>query len=217
MEAAPVQCLIGKKRREPPGFGCFFLDSPGQNYFRLADLPENRGEVDRFMNLDALAEAKSTQERKRSEWAEKRASSEMKATQTIELTADFDLIEYARRNRFRIRNLHDGSPVPPARRSGKSTKTGCIGPVDRWDVIVGQRGYLATENGGLSVFQFFNSARGVSGAKSAIEALDGQVTQEGDSELAASLPMGALDEALKLIRVSKLHPGNPVLPRPGSG
>ena len=141
----------------------------------------------------------------------------MTATRTTESAAEFDLIGYSRQNRFRIRNLHDGSPVPPARRRTKSTRTGCVAVVDRWDVIVGQRGYLTAEEGSLGICLFFKSGRGVSGAKSAIAALAGQVTQEGDCELTASLPIGALDGALKLIRVSKLHPGNPNPPHPGKG
>ena len=141
----------------------------------------------------------------------------MDKTPILEPRVALDLIDYGRRNRFRIRNLHDGSPVPPARRRAKSTRTGCVAVVDRWDVIVGQRGYLTAEEGSLGICLFFKSGRGVSGAKSAIAALAGQVTQEGDCELTASLPIGALDGALKLIRVSKLHPGNPNPPHPGKG
>ena len=50
-----------------------------------------------------------------------------------------------------------------------------------------------------------------------IAALDGRVTQEGDCELASWLPVDALDAALNLIRVSRLHPGNPNPPRLGEG
>ena len=32
-------------------------------------------------------------------------------------TRDFDLIAYAREHRYRVRNLHDGYPVSPARRT----------------------------------------------------------------------------------------------------
>ena len=74
--------------------------------------------------------------------------------------------------------------------------------------VVGHRGYLTAEDGGLGIYLFFKSGRGVASAKAEITALDGRVTQEGDCELAGWLPIGALDAALKLFRVSKLKPGN---------
>ncbi len=128
---------------------------------------------------------------------------------------DFDLLSYARERRYRLRNLHDGSPVPPARKKNKSTTTGYVGVDDRSDAIVGQRGYLTAEDGGLGICLFYKSGRGVATAKVEIKALDGQVTQEGDCELAAWLPIEKLDAALKLIRVSKLRPGNDNFARHG--
>ena len=141
----------------------------------------------------------------------------MEAVKTREAPTGFDLIEYARKHRYRVRNIHDGGPVPPARRKRKPTKPGHVGAYDRSDAIVGQRGYLTAEDGGLGICLFFKSGRGVALAKAEIKALDGQVTQEGDCELAAWLPIEKLDAALKVIRVSKLHPGNPNPPRPGKG
>ncbi|UCE61970.1 MAG: hypothetical protein JSU63_09620, partial [Phycisphaerales bacterium] len=49
-----------------------------------------------------------------------------------------DLIAYAKKHRYRIRNLHDGGPVPPAmpQKSSKD-KLGYVGESDRWDAIVG--------------------------------------------------------------------------------
>lgn len=58
----------------------------------------------------------------------------------------FDLVTYARRHRYRMRNLHDGGPVPPARRmksQGETTPTaqvGYVGKDDRSDPIVGYGG-----------------------------------------------------------------------------
>ena len=124
-----------------------------------------------------------------------------------------DLNAYARSNRLRLRNLHDGGPVPPARRKAKQTKIGYVGGEDRSDAIVGQRGYLTAEHGGLGICLFFKSARGVVCAKTEMTALDGIVTHEGDRELAGWLPVAALEEALRLIRVSKLRPGNENLAR----
>ncbi len=139
----------------------------------------------------------------------------MEAVKTREAPTGFDLIEYARKHRYRVRNIHDGGPVPPAQRKTKSTKPGYVGTEDRADAIVGQRGFVTIENTGLEIFLFFKSGRGVALAKTEIKAIDGQVTQEGDCELAAWLPIEKLDAALKLIRVSKLRPGNDNFARHG--
>ena len=131
------------------------------------------------------------------------------------ITDAFDLLAYAHSHRYRLRNLHDGAPGPPARRKTKSTKTGYVGADDRSDAIVGHRGYVTAEDGGLGIFLFFKSGRGVACAKTEIAAHGGRVTQEGDHELAAWLPIEKLDAALKLIRVSKLRPGNDNFARHG--
>ena len=141
----------------------------------------------------------------------------MKAVQPREAPTSFDLTDYARKHRYPLRNLRDGGPVPPARRKTKPTKMGYVSAEDRADAIVGHRGYLAAEGGGLGICLFFKSGRGVASAKAEITALDGRVTQEGDCELAGWLPVASLDAALNLIRVSRLHPGNPNPPRPGKG
>ena len=59
---------------------------------------------------------------------------------------------------------------------------------------------------------FFKSGRGVACAKTEITALDGIVTQEGDRELAGRLPVAALEEAQRLIRVSKRDRETRILP-----
>ncbi len=107
----------------------------------------------------------------------------------VGVLGELDLIAYARKHRYRLRNLHDGGPVPPARKKNKSTTTGYVGVEDRADAIVGQRGFVTIENTGLDICLFFKSGRGVACAKTEIKALDGQVTQEGDCELAACLPI----------------------------
>ncbi len=133
-------------------------------------------------------------------------------------TGDFDLTAYARKHRYRLRNLHKGHAVPPARRTkSHDPATGYTGQEDRCDAIVGYDGYICDEGAGqLGFCLFYRSARGVKRAEARIRALGGTVTQIGDTEIAGTIPLERIEEALKLIRVSKLHPGNPnptVLPR----
>lgn len=126
-----------------------------------------------------------------------------------------NLVEYARKHRFRVRNLHDGGPVPPARyRKPKGElpagRTGFVGQDDRHDAIVGYDGYIADEGepGQLGICLFYRSARGVKRVHARIQAMGGLVTQVGDVEIAGSVPVESIEEALKLIKVSRLHPGS---------
>ncbi len=52
-----------------------------------------------------------------------------------------DLREYARRHRYRVRNLHDGHPAPPARapKRGQRGQQAFVG--ERMDAIIGCFGY----------------------------------------------------------------------------
>jgi hypothetical protein len=77
----------------------------------------------------------------------------------------FDLSAHARVHRCQTRNIHDGSPVPPARRRKSDTaKLGYVGASDRWDAIVGCDGYIADEGepGQLGIYLQYRSARGSS-------------------------------------------------------
>ncbi|MGB2985839.1 MAG: hypothetical protein WBE26_08145 [Phycisphaerae bacterium] len=123
-----------------------------------------------------------------------------------------DLIGYARMHRYRVRNLHDGGPVPPARwrhpRWHKPATAGHIGEDDRWDAIVGQHGYVAMDGNNLSVCLFYKSAKGVNRVLVRLKAMSGQIDQVGDTELGATVPGDRIEEVLKLIRVSRLPPGD---------
>ncbi len=122
-----------------------------------------------------------------------------------------DLVEYARKHRCRLRNLHDAGPVPPARRRKSDTaKLGYVGASDRWDAIVGYDGYIADEGepGQLGIYLQYRSAMGVKRAHSRIQALGGAVKQVGDTEIAGSVPVDSIEEALRLIKVSRLRPGS---------
>ena len=132
------------------------------------------------------------------------------ASQQSPPSGPFDLIGSARKHRYRVRNLHDGDPVPPARRTrpkgdSPAAQAGFIGKEDRYDAIVGYDGYVTDEgNGQLRIYLEYRSAKGVNRAEARIRALGGTVTQVGDTEIAGTIPVERIEEALKLIRVSKV-------------
>ena len=74
----------------------------------------------------------------------------------------FDLMAFAKQRRYRVRNLHDGHAVPPARppKHGKRGPVqGYLGADDRMDAILGKRGYVAMDGERLSVFASYRSRR----------------------------------------------------------
>lgn len=62
------------------------------------------------------------------------------------------LREYAKINRYRVRNLHDGGPVPPAQWKRPKDHVPAVhgSNAEAWWGIVGSRGYVAADVGGLS-------------------------------------------------------------------
>ena len=129
----------------------------------------------------------------------------------LDLTDRFDLAVFACEHRYRLRNLHDGSPVPPARRQrADDGRVGYIGASDRCDAIVGYDGYLADdgEDSRLGIYLCYKSARGVKKARARIKAVGGTVDQVGDVEITGTVSVDRIEDVLKLIRVSKLRPGN---------
>ncbi len=136
-------------------------------------------------------------------------------TDTVDTSAGFDLIEFAREHRYRTRNLHDGQPVPPARRIKPKGETpaaqaGYIGDEDRIDAIVGFQGYVADEGepGMLGIYLHHKNGIGVKRSSARIKAMGGRVDQVGDTEVAGAIPVEQLEGALALIRVSRLPTGN---------
>jgi len=123
----------------------------------------------------------------------------------------FDLLGYAKQHRLRTRNLHDGGPVPPARCKPRipAARQAFAGAEDRWDAIVGRDGYVAMDGDRLSIYLCYKSGRGVKAALAKIRALGGEIQQEGDFELGATLPSDNISEALELIRPSRVPPGGP--------
>ncbi|UCC28728.1 MAG: hypothetical protein JSU86_11055 [Phycisphaerales bacterium] len=125
------------------------------------------------------------------------------------VTGITDLVEYARKHRYRVRNLHDGGPVAPARwKPPQGYRPVYVGKDDRWDAIVGYAGYVAFDGCDLSVFLFFKSNRGVTSALKRLKAIGARIDQIGDTEVGAFAPVERIEEVLKLIQVSKLRRGD---------
>ena len=137
----------------------------------------------------------------------------MKAVQPREAPTSFDLTDCARKHRYRLRNLHDGHPAPPARLMPKQRigeRTGYIGDSDRLDAIVGYCGALTDEDRQvLGVYLHYKTTKGVNRGIAGIKAMGGTVHQVGDFELTGYAPWDRIEDALKLIRASKLKPGRP--------
>jgi hypothetical protein len=102
----------------------------------------------------------------------------------------FDLVEYARKHRYRLRNLNDGGPCPPAiwKRPKSYEPTG---EAERCYAIVGHSGYIVDEGelDRLGIALFYKSAKGVNVATVKIKAMRGTVKQEGDTEIAGTVPV----------------------------
>ena len=122
---------------------------------------------------------------------------------------EFDLLAFARENRYRVQNLHAGQAVPPAiSMDPRNGAGGYRGDDARWDAIVGQRGYVAMDGANLSVFLFFGSSRGVRSALGKLRVMGARIDQIGDSEIAATVPPAKIEEAIRLIKASRLRPPN---------
>lgn len=137
----------------------------------------------------------------------------MEAVQTREVATGFDLMDYAREHRLRTRNLHDGHPVPPARLMPKhriGERTGYIGESDRLDAIVGYCGSLTDEERqGLGVHLHYKTSKGVRIGIRKILEVGGTVHQVGDFEVTGYISWDCIEDALRIIRVSKLALRNP--------
>ncbi len=137
----------------------------------------------------------------------------MEALQRRDTPASFDLMDYARKHRLRTRNLHDGHPVPQARLMPKQLageRMGYIGESDRLDAIVGYCGAL-TEEGrqGLVVYLHYKTSKGVGIGIRKILEVGGTIHQVGDFEVMGYIPWERIEDALELIRVSRLAMRNP--------
>ena len=130
---------------------------------------------------------------------------------TPAVTGRLDLLAYARKHRYRVRNLHDGGPVPPAIwKPPKGFRPTYVGEYDRMDAVVGRDGYIVDEGepGRLGIALFYKSGKGVNRARARLAGIGGTVTQEGDTEVAGTIPVESIDAGRELIRVSRLRPGD---------
>ncbi len=128
--------------------------------------------------------------------------------------------EYAKKNHYRTRNLHDGRPVPPfamdkkKRTREESAQEALRLGEDKCIAIVGERGYVFEQDGRLEWF-VDTEGRPTAVLRSITDASK-QCTleQEGDFEAAGTAPIAAIETVLVAIQVRRVGVGNPnVKPR----
>ncbi len=114
------------------------------------------------------------------------------------------LLELAKSRRYRIRNLHDGFPVPPARRVGR--KGGSRGSEDRFDAVVGLRSYVFQDRNRLE-FSIFRTKKAAGYAIREARKFGGIIAQDGDTEFGGWMEDSPIsrEEVFNLVRVSKLN------------
>jgi hypothetical protein len=113
----------------------------------------------------------------------------------------FDLVAYASDHGYRLRNLHDGGPVPPAWRPtrNRARPTYC-GEDDRCDVVPGRRGYVTTEGADrIGWCLLLPTRRALTPRLREIRAAGGVVTQEGAAEAAGWAPADRIADVLAAV------------------
>ncbi len=115
------------------------------------------------------------------------------------------VLDLAKRHRWRTRNLHDGHPVPPAKRPprGNRGQDAFGADDDRMDAIVGQFGYIVLEGDGLGWF-LVAATRPPHGKIAKIREAGGKVNQLGDREAGGTAPTSAMKTLTKLIGVYRV-------------
>lgn len=117
----------------------------------------------------------------------------------------YDLLAYAKEYRYRTRNLHDGCPCPPFKRDEKITIY--TGREDRFDAVIGKRGYVCQENDCLGFVVSYKTNQRINRVSKSITDAGGEITQTGDTELGGTIPISGLDAILKIIQVYRVSPG----------
>ena len=122
----------------------------------------------------------------------------------------FSLSEFARRHRYRVRNLHDGRPLLPlrvrVRRRGRSE--GYVGDDDRMDAIIGRYGYVCDEGAGRLGW-YLRRTKGKASALRALRAVGAVVHQDGDGEAAGDAAASTIDVVVEAIRPYLTQPVRP--------
>ena len=129
----------------------------------------------------------------------------------------FDLVAYAREHRLRLRNLHDGGPVPPVKRTERTRTVAYRGAEDRGDAILCKFGYVDFGGFGADRIGFCllcSSARSMSKRLQMLAETGATVVQEGDSEVAGYAPLAEIESVLAVlvpgrVRESPLGAGFP--------
>ncbi len=123
----------------------------------------------------------------------------------------FDVRAFARQHRYRVRNLHDGRPVPPVRAKGRVEQSAAfIGPTERDDAIMCKCGYVCGGDGRIDWALLCASARGHNPRLAALRALPGVlVAQSGDAESAGTAPAAAVDSVLGVLQPFRRRPPSP--------
>ncbi len=121
-----------------------------------------------------------------------------------------DLKTYARQHRYRVRNLHDGRPVPPVRPKRKADQpVAFIGPTERDDAIMCKRGYAHIEGDLIGWVLLARSARALGYRLGPMRRIMGVVVdQEGDAEAAGTAPVEALDAVLGVLEPYRRKPAS---------
>jgi hypothetical protein len=115
----------------------------------------------------------------------------------------FDLVGYAKTHRCRVRNLHDGYPVPPMlppKHGRRGHRRGYWSKEDREDAIVCRHGYATDDGDGqLGWFLFAPTTRGMPAKLRKLAALGADVVQEGDIEAADGAAVEQIGDVLRVL------------------
>lgn len=115
----------------------------------------------------------------------------------------FDLIGYARAHGYRLRNVHDGAPVPPTRRPPDARSPTYRGAADRDNAIICRDGYV--DYGGwvpdrIGFCVLCRSRRALGARLRLLERAGATLTQEGNCEAAGFAPLARIADVLAALR-----------------
>lgn len=112
----------------------------------------------------------------------------------------FDLIAFAKKHRYRVRNLHDGQRVPPTRRRGERRSGGFVG--ERHDAIICRDGYVDVLGPGkIGWYVLVKTRRQLTARLAKLKAIGVEITHEGDAEAAGWAPESEIEQLLLALGV----------------